>query len=402
MTFIKEITKYLEENPTTNQIFKILLVILSAYLIYYFVKKVLMKFIEKLALKSKTNWDDVLVANGVFTKIAKLVPFAVLYNFVYLIPEFKQILSKIILSYMLFIGLRVIDVFLKSVNDIYQSYEISKSKPIKGYIQTIKIIGYILGVVVIISIIIGKSPFILLSGIGAMTAVLLLIFKDTILSLVASIQLTSNNMIKIGDWVSMPKYDADGDVIDIALHTVKIQNFDKTITTIPTHKLIDESFKNWRGMTESGGRRISRSVNIDMSTIKFLTDEMIEKFKSSKYLKQYIEDILADIEAYNKKIDANDNLIKRRLTNIGIFRAYLNLYLKNNPKIHKDMTFLVRQLAPTEKGLPIQIYVFTTDNNWINYEKIQGDIFDHILAILPEFYLKIFQNPSGNDFRKIV
>ena len=402
MNFFAEITKYLKENPGINQIVEVLLVILLALVSYYFTQKVLMKFIDKLVLKSETNWDDILVKNGFFEKFAKLVPFAILYNFINLIPAFEGLLSKIILAYMLFVGLRIIDVFLKSVNDIYQSYEISKSKPIKGYIQTIKIIGYVLGIIVIISIVIGKSPFILLSGIGAMTAVLLLIFKDTILSLVASIQLTSNNMIKIGDWVSMPKYDADGDVIDIALHTVKIQNFDKTITTIPTHKLIDESFKNWRGMIESGGRRISRAINIDMTTIKFLDNEMIEKFRNSKYMKKYIDTILPDLEAYNREFDPNDNLERRRLTNIGIFREYLSSYLKNNPKIHNDMTFLIRQLAPTEKGLPIQIYVFTIDNNWVAYEEIQGNIFDHILAILPEFYLQIFQNPTGNDFKKMI
>jgi len=400
MNFIDEIKSYFAENPSFEQIAIIIGIILLAYVSYLITRNYLLRVINKIALKSKNQWDDVFVKNKIFDTASKLVPLVIIYNFSNIVKDYESLVSTITQALMIFIVMRVFDIFLNCVNEIYQTYEISKGKPIKGFLQIAKIVFYVLGSVVIVSVLIGKSPLILLSGIGALTAVLLLIFKDTILSLVASIQLSSDNMINIGDWITMKKYDADGDVIDIALHTVKVQNFDKTITTIPTYKLMSESFKNWRGMVDSGGRRISRSVNIDIGTIKFLDDEMLLKFKSSKVLGKHMDSVLKDLEDYNKKSDSETEVFgKRRLTNIGTFRAYLNLYLKMNPQIHDKYTFLVRQLAPTDKGLPIQIYVFTTDNNWINYESIQSDIFDHILAIVPEFNLKVYQDPTGGDFR---
>ena len=400
MKFVDEIKNYFSDNPNLEQVTIVIGVIFLAYISYVITRNYLLRVINKIALKSKNKWDDVFIKNKIFDMASKLVPLLVLYNFSSILKDYENLISTIIQAIMIFIIMRVFDIFLNCINEIYQTYEISKGKPIKGFLQIAKIVFYVLGAVVIVSVLIGKSPLILLSGIGALTAVLLLIFKDTILSLVASIQLSSDNMINIGDWITMKKYDADGDVIDIALHTVKVQNFDKTITTIPTYKLMSESFKNWRGMVDSGGRRISRSVNIDISTIKFLDDEMLQKFKNSKVLGKHLDNVLKDLEDYNKKTDSETEVFgKRRLTNIGTFRAYLNLYLKMNPKIHDKYTFLVRQLAPTDKGLPIQIYVFTTDNNWINYEAIQSDIFDHILAIVPEFSLKVYQNPTGGDFR---
>ena len=363
----------------------------------------ILRVISKIALKSKNQWDDVFVKNKIFDTASKLVPLIVLYNFSGFAKSHEEIYLSIIQTAMIFIIIRVFDIFLDCVNEIYQTYEISKGKPIKGFMQIAKILIYILGIIVIISVLIGKSPLILLSGIGALTAVLLLIFKDTILSLVASIQLSSDNMINIGDWITMKKFDADGDVIDIALHTVKVQNFDKTITTIPTYKLMSDSFKNWRGMVDSGGRRISRSVNIDIGSIKFLDNKMLEKFRKSLVLGPYMETVMNDLDTFNKESNVVGEVFgERKLTNIGTLRAYLESYLKNNPLIHDKYTFLVRQLAPTDKGLPIQIYVFTTDNNWINYEGIQSDIFDHILAIIPEFDLKVFQDPTGGDFKKII
>jgi miniconductance mechanosensitive channel len=231
----------------------------------------------------------------------------------------------------------------------------------------------------------------------------MLVFKDTILSFVSSIQISSNDLFKIGDWVEAPQFGADGDVIDIALHTVKIQNWDKTISVIPTHKLIDSSFKNWRGMSESGGRRVKRSINIDMNSIKFCTDEMIGRYRKFDLIKQYIENKISDIDKHNTTKNIMDETLVngRALTNIGTFREYISAYLSNHPKIHKDMTFLIRQLAPTENGVPIQIYIFINDTNWVSYESIQSDIFDHLLAISQEFDLRVFQNPTGNDFRKI-
>ena len=257
---------------------------------------------------------------------------------------------------------------------------------------------------VVVSLLANQSPVVFLSGLGALTAVLMLVFRDTILSLVASLQIMSNDMIRIGDWVSMPQANADGDVIDIALHTVKIQNWDKTITTIPTYKFISESFKNWRGMSESGGRRIKRSLAIDMSSVRFLTDEEIEDFSRWELLRGYMGEKKGLLSERRSKVgELGDEVVPdpRSLTNIGTFRAYVNEYLRANPKIHKEMTLLVRQLAPSPQGLPIEIYCFTNDTAWARYEGIQGDIFDHLLAVLPQFGLEAFQEPAGSDFGRM-
>lgn len=403
MDYIDRIKIFFKENPSLEQLAMMIGILLLAYISYIIVKNYLLRILDRLVKNSKNKWDDVFIKNRIFDKATRLIPFMILYHFSRFAGDYENIVKNIAISIMIFVVLRVFDTFLNCVNEIYQTYEISKGKPIKGFVQIAKIISYIMGTIVIVSVLIGQSPLIILSGFGALTAVLLLIFKDTILSLVASIQLSSDNMINIGDWITMKKYDADGDVIDIALHTVKIQNFDKTITTIPTYKLISESFKNWRGMVESGGRRISRAVNIDINSIKFLNDGMLEKFKNSKVLGPYMETVLKDLDSYNEEKSYKGEVFgERKLTNIGTFRAYLEFYLKKNPFVHDKYTFLVRQLAPTDKGLPIQVYVFTTDNNWVNYEGIQSDIFDHILAIIPEFDLKVFQDPTGSDFRRAI
>jgi miniconductance mechanosensitive channel len=267
----------------------------------------------------------------------------------------------------------------------------------------VQIILFILGGIVIIAHWLGESPFILLSGIGALSAVLLIVFRDSLLGLVAGIQLAANDMVRVGDWIEMPKYEADGDIIDISLNTVKVQNFDKTITTIPSYALISDSFKNWRGMQASGGRRIKRSLFIDTNSIKFCTEEMIEKFKTIKFLTEYITSKEREIAEYNAKneINRNNPVNGRALTNIGVFREYINQYLQHHPGISQEKTLLVRQLAPTENGLPLEVYAFTNDIRWDVYETIQSDIFDHLFAVAPEFRLQLFQNPSGIDFRKI-
>jgi miniconductance mechanosensitive channel len=265
-------------------------------------------------------------------------------------------------------------------------------------LQITKLIINILGSVVIVGIIINKDTTLLLSGLGAMTAVVMLIFKDTILSLVASLQISSNDLFKVGDWVEAPQFSADGDVIDIALHTVKIQNWDKTISVIPTHKLIDSTFKNWRGMSESGGRRIKRSLSIDMNSVSLCSTETLDRFRKIELIREYIDRKKKEVAEHNKGIDSSELINGRRLTNVGTFRAYIEAYLRSNNKIHKDMTFLVRQLEPTAQGLPIQIYVFTNDTDWVRYENIQANIFDHLLAVMPDFGLKIFQDPTGYDF----
>jgi miniconductance mechanosensitive channel len=290
---------------------------------------------------------------------------------------------------------------LSATNDIYQDYKISKTRPIKGYLQVVKIIVYVLGGVVVLATLMQKNPLVFLGGIGAMTAIIILVFRDTILSLVASVQIASNDMIRVGDWVEMPKFNADGDVIDIALHTVKIQNFDNTITRVPTSKFIDEPFKNWRAMSESGARRIKRSIFIDKSAIRFLTDDEVERFRRFTLLSDYIEKKQNELKAFNESVGAEEKVNWRRLTNIGTLRAYIVNYLRNHPKIHQNRTLLVRQLAPTPNGLPIELYVFSKDTAWVAYEGIQSDIFDHIIALLPEFDLRLFQHPMGADFMEL-
>jgi len=291
---------------------------------------------------------------------------------------------------MIIIMMLVLDSLLNTVEDIYQTFRASKEIPIKGFIQVLKLALYFVAAIFVISILLNKTPVYLLSGIGALAAVMLLVFKDSILGFVAGIQLAANRMVSVGDWIEMPKYGADGDVLEVALTTVKVQNWDKTITTIPTYALISESFKNWRGMSESGGRRIKRC-----------NGEMLERFGKIQYISEYIETKKHELEEFNQatKVDNASLVNGRRMTNIGTFRAYVKAYLQNHPMINKDMTFLIRQLPPTEYGLPIEIYVFSKDKVWANYEAIQADIFDHILAVVPEFDLHVYQNPTGADFR---
>jgi len=304
---------------------------------------------------------------------------------------------------MILVVARVIDAFLSAGHTIYMMTERSKRSPIKSYIQLGKVFVYVITTFLIIASLADRSPLIFLSGIGAMTAIILLIFRDTILSLVASVQLTNNDLLRVGDWIEMPQFDADGDVIDIALNTVRVQNWDKTITVIPTHKFLEHSFKNWRGMSESGGRRIMRDLFIDISSIRFLTYSEIQRLSESHLLREYIEAKMKDVSAYNEKHLINNTKAitnGRWLTNIGTFRAYIIEYLKRHPRSNKNLLMLVRQLQPTETGLPLQVYVFTNTTAWAEYEAIQADIFDHLMAVASEFGIRIFQRPSGYDFRK--
>lgn len=295
------------------------------------------------------------------------------------------------------------DAIVTTLSDIYNTYEVSKNKPIKGFVQVIKTIIYIVCILLIIATLTNKELSSIFIGLGTLSAVLMLVFKDPILGFVGGIQLTINDMLRLGDWIVMDKSKADGEVIDIGLTTVKVQNWDKTITTIPTYTLISDSFTNWRGMETSGGRRIARSFVIDIDTIKFCTPEMLERFKKFQLVSQYIIDKEKEIEEYNKanNIDDSNYVNGRRQTNIGIFRAYLNAYLANCPFINKDMTFMVRQLSPTENGIPIQIYAFSSNKAWISYENIQSDIFDHVFAVVSMFDLKIYQKPSSNSLASL-
>ena len=380
------------------------LVCIGSYIFFLASKIIILKPINSWFRKTKTKLDDIFLQSGFFNRLIYLIPLLFLYNLEGIFSQYSIIIHRILNSIFVLIIFICINVLLSAFGDIYDRSRFSRRIHIKGYLQVVKLILFIVGILGIITILTGQSPVYLLSGIGALTAVLMLVFKDTILSFVATIQINSNDLFKIGDWVDASQFGADGDVVDIALHTVKIQNWDKTITIIPTHKLIDSSFKNWRGMTDSGGRRIKRAIYIDISTIRFWDEELLRRFQKFDLLQDYLESKLKKVDNSNQTVGANlDQMVKgRRFTNIGTFRAYIKAFLKNHSDIHDEMTFLIRQLPPGEKGLPMEIYVFTNDTDWIRYESIQSDIFDHLMAIVSEFDLKVFQNPSGNDFKSIV
>jgi len=381
---------------------------IASYIVFLIARKIIVKILHEIAKRTKTTWDDVMVERRVFHRLAYIAPALLIHA---LMPSMLMeyvtwtiILQGALKIYMILIVIMVLDAFFKAIIDIYQNYEIAKYKPIKGYVQIAKIIIYLIATIIIVSILIGQSPIYLLTGLGAISAVLMLIFKDTILGFVASIQLSSNDMLRPGDWISMNKFGADGTVIDINLTTVKIENFDKTITTIPTYSLISDAFQNWRGMQESGVRRIKRSIIINMNSVKFCTPEMIEKFGRIHMISSYIKDTQQILENHNAKNQIDNSIIVngRRQTNLGVFRAYVQAFLHNNENLAKDNIIMVRQLQSTERGLPIEIYAFSKIVEWDKYEDLISDIFDHITAVVPQFDLQIFQNPSGSDFKNLL
>lgn len=385
-----------------------LAVLLLSLTVNFVAKRYILTSLTYVITRSKTKWDDAILRQGAPNRLAYLAPALVIYVLTPFALEGMETTIAFIRGathiYMIIIVMLVVDSILNTVEEIYRGFRASREIPIKGFIQISKIALYFLSAVFIISILLNKTPFFLLSGIGALTAVLMLIFRDAILGFVAGIQLAANRMVSNGDWIEMPKYGADGDVLEVTLTTVKVQNWDKTVTTIPTYALISESFKNWRGMQDSGGRRIKRAVNIDINSIRFCDEEMLERFEKIQYISEYIEKKKTELETFNTetKVDNASLANGRRMTNVGTFRAYVQAYLMNHPMISKEMTFLVRQLQPSEFGLPIEVYVFSKDKVWANYEAIQADIFDHILAVVPEFDLRVYQNPSGSDFRGLL
>lgn len=379
--------------------------LLLAWIAYLFSKRQILRIAEILSKKTETHWDDELIKHRVLFWLAHLAPGAVIYILAPVALEGADRSIAILRGgaqiYMIVVGLLAADAFLNTCLAIYNTFQISQQVPLKSFIQVAKILVYLIAIIVIFASLLGRSPVYLLSGMGVLASVLMLVFKDPILGFVGGIQLSANRMLAKGDWIEMPSHGADGDVIEIALTTVKVQNWDKTITTIPTYALITNSFKNWRGMSESGGRRIKRALHVDMNTIRLCTPEMIERFSKIQYIADYIRKKQEELASWNKDrhVDENVQVNGRRLTNVGTFRAYIKAYLQNHPKVHQEMTMLVRQLDPTENGLPIEIYCFSNDQAWANYEDIQADIFDHILAVAPQFDLRIFQNPSGTDFQ---
>ena len=377
----------------------ILLIALFCVLGNLIARKVLLQLVSRLIKQNKYIWDDKLYERKVFHRTAHLVTPLIIGFFTGFFPAYEIMIKRVLSAYVTLVLLLIIDSLLNAADDIYRTFDISKTRPIKGILQVIKIVAFVVGGIVIISSLIGQNPLILLGGLGALSAVIILVFQSSILGFVAGLQMTSNDMVRIGDWIEMPKYDADGTVIDLTLTTVKVRNFDNTITTIPAHAMISDSFRNWRGMKASGGRRIKGSIHIDVTSIGFLTEEMIEELSKVEHLKEYIADKRKEIEIYNKErnIDISVPVNGRRMTNIGTFRFYVYNYLRNHPGIHKGMTLMVRQLSPGSTGLPLEVYAFTATTEWIEYENIQSDIFDHLLAVLPHFGLRAFQEPAGYD-----
>lgn len=389
-----------------SQISLIILFLIIVCLVADFIaRKLLLSVIEKLISRTKNTWDDVLVEKKVFTNVVHIVPavlIGALSPILFKGHEFWLITGDKISSVYLTISIVLTFIaFFKAFQLYLQSRPFLKDKPLDSYMQLIRLVAYIFGGIYIIAILVGKSPFGIFSALGAMSVVLMLVFKDTILGFVGSIQIAANDMVKPNDWVEFPKYGADGVIQEIKLQTIKVQNWDKTITTIPTYAFVSEAFKNWRGMEESGGRRIKRSIMIDMNTIKFCDETMLGKLKGVHFIEDYLNQKEKEIKQFNTdaKVDLSNFVNGRRITNLGTFRAYIESYLRHHPMITKEMTFLVRQLASSDKGLPIEIYIFSSEQRWAYYEAIQADIFDHLFAVLPEFELKIFQSPTGNDFR---
>jgi len=400
--FIKTLQKLVEQFSWLDNEIKFLAVILLAIFSYYITKQFVIKIIRKLVKSTNTNLDDILFSSRVLNRVSYFVPLFIIHYFTYLLPDQINLLKLLVSSFGILIFISVLTALLNSLSDYFEKTEKYKERPIKGYFQVVIIILYIFGTILLIGNLVGESPWAILTGLGALTAVLLLVFRDTILSFVASIQISSYDLVKVGDWVEVPKYNADGDVIDISLNVIKIQNWDKTITVVPTYKLIEDSFKNWRGMTLSGGRRIKRAIYIDQSSVKFCSAEMLSRFSKYALIKNYLDIKQKEISEFNREKNFDESVLVngRRLTNLGTFRAYLIEYLKQRDDIRKDLTFMVRQLSPGSEGIPIEIYIFTSTTDWARYENIQADIFDHILAVVPQFDLSIFQNPTGSDFKE--
>ena len=385
----------------------VLIVAILSLLANYIAKTVILRLVGSLVERTKFTWDDILVQRRVFGRLSHLAPAVVMYALLPVAlspyPAIYRGLQRLTVVYMILAGTGTLFALMDALADISRGFASFSRIPVKSYAQLAKIFLFIVAGVFAVATLLNQSPWGIVSGIGALTAVLLLIFRDSILGLVATVQLSGNDMVRVGDWIEMPSYHADGDVIDMSLHTVKVQNWDKTITTIPTHALISHSFRNWRGMQESGGRRIKRSINIDMNTIRFVDEAELGRYRKFDYLKEYVELKLEEIESYNNAhvVDLDEVVNRRRLTNLGTFRAYVEEYLKRHPLISDEMTFLVRQLQPTDRGVPIEIYVFSRDTRWGNYEAIQADIFDHLLGVVPEFGLRVYQAPSGNDLLRL-
>mgnify|MGYP006191320297 FL=1 len=380
--------------------------VLVAAIAYFIMRRGVIRAVNMVILRSRVTWDDVFMRYKVLEKLAMLVPAIVLNLLVPITltehPVLSGLVDRLLSIWLVVLMIRAIYAGLDAVNEISDINLVSRRLPVKSFVQLFKLFLFFVGLIVSLSVLADQSPVYFLSGLGVATGFVMLVFRDTILGFVAGIQLAANRMVSKGDWIQMDKYGADGAVEEVSLTTVKVRNWDKTITMIPAYALVSDAFRNWRGMSESGGRRIKRAVNIDINSIKFLTEEDRNRLSKINCLKEYFPAKISEIQASNAKVSDLDMMVNgRHLTNVGTFRAYLQEYLQRHDKVHKEMTLMVRQLAPTTEGLPIEVYIFTNDTRWAFYEAIQADIFDHIFAVLPEFGLQAFQAPTGNDIRSL-
>jgi len=390
-----------------NMLALLISLLLVVFIIDFVIMKLIRGFFTKFAANSKTNFDDLLISNNVPRNIAHIIPLLIALEFIRDVfidfPTFENVVEKGLQVFAIILTLWIVRSILHTLKDFLKTLPRLKDKPIDSYIQVFMIFAWLAGFMSAIAILTGIPFLKFATGLGAISAVIILVFKDTIMGFVASIQVSINDMVRIGDWITFEKYGADGDVIEINLATVKVQNFDKTITTIPTYALISDSFKNWRGMTSSGGRRIKRALNIKQEGVKYLTDNEVNKLKEIQLISSYLKTKQDDIKSYNSANSINKDLLLngRNLTNLGVFRKYIDVYLHNHSAINKDMMIMARQLAPTTQGIPLEIYAFSSDKRWENYEYIMSDIFDHLIAALPYFNLEIFELPSNSSFRNI-
>lgn len=404
---IQPLQDTLKQYPQLELPTELALLLLLSWLGNFVVKRILIGGIFKLLRATPINEQHVVQKFNFVSRLSNVVPALIIstgIGYVSGVPEAAAtVIVNVCNAFVVLTVALALSNLLDLVNSIYDERPDAKIRPIKGYIQVLKIVIYAVTLILIIAALFDRSPLILLSGLGAMAAVLMLIFQDTILSLVASVQISSNDVLRVGDWVEMPQLNADGDVIDIALHTVKIQNWDKTITTIPTRRFMTDPFKNWRGMQESGGRRIKRCIFLDQQSVHFLDAEQKKRLGRFKLLKDYLATKQQEIDDWNTQLaeEGKEPVNTRRITNIGTFRAYVERYLQSHPGIHQQMTLMARQLPATADGLPLELYCFTNTTAWLKYESIQSDIFDHLLAILPEFGLRVYQHPSGMDVRAL-
>ena len=383
-------------------------IVAIAFVSDFVCRQLLLRVVKRIVARTKATWDDILFEDRVLRRLCHIVPPVLIYFLLPLAfpPESGMVafVLKLLLIYVIAVVLRFVNAFLKALHDVADQKEELQGKPLKGLMQTGQVIAFFVCIILIISILIDKSPARLLAGLGASAAILMLVFKDSIMGLVSGIQLTANDMLHVGDWISMSKYGVNGRVTEVTLNTVKVRNWDNTIVTVPPYLLISDSFQNWRPMQDSGGRRVMRSVNIDMNSVRFCTPEMLDRFRKIRLLKDYIDETERLIAESNEQAGVENDpepVNGLHQTNLGVFRAYLERYLRSLAGINQEMMLMVRQLQPTEKGLPVELYFFSKVTEWTVYEKVQAEVFDHVLAVIPEFGLRVFQNPAGSDVRDL-